>query len=135
MSSESLSITDQIVALIDQWYLLNQERLELQRQADALEEKEKKLKAEASTLMKQHSVLKIKGSLCDVEIEEGATVPTPRNWELIYKYIQENGAFDLLQRRLSETAVRARWDEGEDHLPGIDKYPVTKFKVTNKRPV
>ena len=107
--------------------------MELQRQCDALEEQEKHLKKSLTELMKSQKVLKVQGTFCDVEIDEAGVVPTPRNWELIYKYIQENNAFDLLQRRLSNAGIQARWDEGIEHIPGVDKFPVTKFKVTNRK--
>lgn len=122
----------EVVKLADEWYALNQERLELQRQADALEQKVKLLKKEITDLMKESRILKVAATFCDIEVDEGGVVPTPRNWELIYEFILKEKAFGLLQRRLSSTGIQELWDEGI-HVPGVDKYPVTKFKVTNRR--
>jgi hypothetical protein len=33
-------------------------------------------------------------------------------------YIREHGALDLLQRRLTESAVKLRWDDGIQ-IPGV----------------
>jgi hypothetical protein len=51
------------------------------------------------------------------------------DWEEVYKYIKANDAFDLLQRRLTETAVKLRWDDGI-RLPGIETLRVYDVSIS-----
>jgi hypothetical protein len=53
-------------------------------------------------------------------------VPTVKDWTLFYEYIRANDAFDMLERRPSKAAVKARWDDGKS-VPGVDKFPVDKL--------
>jgi hypothetical protein len=108
--------------------------MELNRQSGLLEEREKELKKEFMDGMKAENILKLQGALCDVEIKDDQPAPTVRSWELFYKHILETGAFELLQKRLSATAIREHWETGE-HIPGVDKYPVLRLAVTNKQPL
>jgi hypothetical protein len=50
---------------------------------------------------------------------------------LIYDYVRRNNAFELMQRRLSDTAVRDRWEAGQE-IPGVahfNKIEVSCVKV------
>ena len=60
-----------------------------------------------------------------VEKEE----PTAQDWELTWKYIAKKKAWDLLQKRLSAPAVKARWENGEQ-IPGIGRIMVNSISVT-----
>lgn len=113
---------------IDEWFKLQSKRLELQAQAKEIEEAEKDLQGQFSKIMKDNRILKFEATSCIVELNEAYDVPTVRNWELFYKYIIENNAFEMLQKRISAPAVREHWDSGE-HIPGVDKFPVDKIKV------
>ena len=51
------------------------------------------------------------------------------DWDSVYKFIHENYAFDLLQRRLSVAAVADRIEEGESLL-GIGAMSVESLRIT-----
>jgi len=55
--------------------------------------------------------------------------PIAEDWEKIHEYIQATGEFDLLHRRLTDTAVKARWDDGVE-IPGVGSFPVEKLSLT-----
>lgn len=59
-------------------------------------------------------------------------IPTAKDWAAIYEHIQKTGDWDLVQKRLGTTAVRARWEEGEA-IPGIDVFHKVSVKVTKLR--
>jgi len=59
------------------------------------------------------------------------TQPVPESWDDIYDYIETNDAFDLLQRRLSVTAVKERWDAGVT-IPGIGKFDSVDLSLTKR---
>lgn len=45
-------------------------------------------------------------------------IPRAENWDLVHGYIRKHGRFDLVQRRLSDKAVKDMLDAGET-IPGI----------------
>jgi hypothetical protein len=59
--------------------------------------------------------------------------PVPKNWPKIYDYIVKNKAFDLLQKRLSSTAVKARWKD-KKVVPGIEKFDKLGLSLTKVSP-
>lgn len=52
--------------------------------------------------------------------------PTVKDWTKFYEYIVANDALDMLERRPSKVAIKARWDDGKS-VPGVDKFPVDKL--------
>src|SRR5215472_3171370 len=86
---------------VEEWFQIQTRRLELQAQADELGEVEKERKKEIISIMKEHHILKFEADSCIVEFKEGDPAPTVRNWDLFYKYILDNNAFELLQKRVS----------------------------------
>jgi len=122
------NFTQTLLPLVDQWFKKQIQRLDLQNQAAAIEEEERELKKQFSAIMKEQRVLKFEATDCIVELKEGEPAPTVRSWELFYKYIMDNNAFELLQKRVSPVAVREHWEAGE-HIPGVDKFPVDKISV------
>ena len=55
-------------------------------------------------------------------------VPTVTNWDDVYHYIVENNAWELLQKRISVTAVRDRWDD-KQQVPGVEAFPAYKITI------
>lgn len=55
--------------------------------------------------------------------------PKAEDWAATFAYIQQTGRFDLVQKRLSETAVKEMWEAGES-VPGVGKIIVPKLSVT-----
>ena len=56
--------------------------------------------------------------------------PKAVDWGIIYAYMKENDAMDLVQRRLHETAINDRIEEGEE-IPGIQFIQVNKLSIGN----
>lgn len=54
--------------------------------------------------------------------------PSPADWGAIYTFIVENNAFELLQKRLSDSAVKERWDSGEN-VPGVVEVTLRNLSV------
>ena len=48
-------------------------------------------------------------------------MPQAADWEVVHKYVRDNNAFHLLQRRLSPVAYKEMIEAGEV-IPGIDVY-------------
>lgn len=117
--------------LIDAWGTARTARLAEQKKVDVLEDNEKKLKAQVIAKMKAANATSMGGLKYGANRDPNKTKPVAGNWKDIYSWITANDAFDILQKRLTETAVQARLDEGIE-IPGIIQMPiddVTMFTV------
>ena len=103
-------------------------RLALQKQVDELETREKAMRAYLIEQF-QGDQTGAAGKLANVK-KVTKEEPDVQDWELIWKYVAKNKAWDLLQKRISAPAVKARWENGKS-IPGnapimIDSISVTK---------
>ena len=56
-------------------------------------------------------------------------MPVVEDWDAFYRYIKENDAFYLLQRRPSATAFREAFQlEGDTGIPGVTAATVIKLQ-------
>lgn len=102
-----------IETILSQLASKRRERLTLQEKANKLEQEEKNLQAELDALGAAEGqygsyYLRVKAK----------QVPRAVDWNAFYKYVHDNNAFDMLHKRLTETAIMARVREGEI-IPGI----------------
>ncbi len=59
-------------------------------------------------------------------------VPSVKDWDSFYKYIAENEAWYLMQRRPAANACREQWATGEE-IPGVEPFTQFKLSVTKAR--
>lgn len=57
------------------------------------------------------------------------TKPRVSDWPLLTNYIYSSGRFDLLQKRLADTAVKEMWDASMA-VPGVEKFLAKKVSIT-----
>lgn len=52
------------------------------------------------------------------------TKPVPKigDWGVFTSWIRKNDRFDMLQKRLSEKAVKDFWEEEDRDVPGVEKF-------------
>jgi len=55
--------------------------------------------------------------------------PAVSDWQAFHGYVQSTGRFDLLQKRASDTAISAMWNEGEE-VPGVEKFNAVDVSIT-----
>lgn len=127
---KELKIPKDLGAVADLYGEARAARLTMQKEVEALEEKEKTLRAYLIDNLPKSKAEGITGKKWRATISV-RTVPTAENWDSIQKYIKKNDAFDLLQRRLSPEAVTARWEAGKT-IPGVGKIDVKSISL-NKR--
>jgi len=56
-------------------------------------------------------------------------IPIVEDWDKFYAHVAKTKSFDLLQRRLSEKAVKERW-EANKVVPGTGHFNVKKVSLT-----
>lgn len=127
MSNEDKSVG----ALIDELYVLRAERLELSKKVDALKTQEAQLRA------------KIIAQLRDVDLESGSgliatgSITTSKearmlDWNEFWQWAVEHDARDVIQKRVSITAIRERWEAGVE-VPGLEAVEVADLSLTKRR--
>lgn len=103
-------------ACADRLYAIRQKRLAAQKEVDAIESEEKALKDYIiDNLPKSDTGASGKVARVSVGTKE---IPTVEDWDVFYKYVARTKSFDLLQRRLSDSAIKERW-ENKKRVPGI----------------
>ena len=114
----------------DLLYSTRQSRLELQKQVDELSARETALKAHLIATFTSEGADQsgVAGKLANAKLVTKEE-PVAQDWELTWKYIAKKKAWDLLQKRLSAPAVKARWENGEQ-IPGIGHIMVDSISVT-----
>lgn len=116
--------------LVDEYAETREARLALQRDVDKLNEQEKSLKAKIIQMLEQAGATAIGGHKMVVELVPKEK-PVANDWDAVHKFIMENDAWDLMQKRLTDTAVRLRWEEGII-LPGIQKFPYNDLSISKR---
>lgn len=116
--------------LIDLLYATRVKRLEAEKEIKALKTSEVAYRVRIKQMLDAASLEAGSGKLATTSVCY-TTEPTAKDWPSIYSYIVENDAFDMLQRRLSATAVRDRWNEGII-IPGIDKFDSWDLSLTKR---
>jgi hypothetical protein len=96
---------------------VRKQRLSLQREVDLLEQQEKKLTNELITAMVLAKIEITKDGEDEVTLVT-STEPVATEWPKLLDYIRENDALDMLQKRLTASAVKLRWADGQE-IPGI----------------
>lgn len=114
--------TQELKDLIEQWGEARRHRLIEKHKVDALEENEKKLKAKIIAAMAADKITSLGATKSGANYSK-KNKPTAGNWPKIYAYIRDTGEFDLLQKRLMESAIIARWDD-KIEIPGVVPFPV-----------
>jgi hypothetical protein len=122
--------TKELSTLVDAYHEARELRLTADKTAERAKDIENSLKESIIAELTSSKAKSAGGSICTVNLQEKMK-PTAKDWKLIYEYIKENDAFDLLQRRLTETAVAVRWDD-KIQIPGIEAFPVYTLTIANR---
>lgn len=114
-------------ACADRLYELRQKRLEEQKKVDLIEAEEKALKEHIIQNLPKSEASGVAGKVARVTVVT-KEVPQVDDWDSFYKYVKRTGAFDLMQRRLTEAAVKERWEAGEE-IPGVKHFQVVTVSI------
>ena len=117
MAKPKAFIPKTLAACADALFKTRAERLAQQKIVDALKEQESALQNHLIDSLSKGDASGIAGKLCSVQVVV-KTIPQVENWPAFYAFIAKTKAFDLLQRRVSDSAVRERWEGGKD-VPGV----------------
>lgn len=117
--------------LVDRFIQARRNRLAMQRDVDLLQKEENLLKEQIIADLTRTKIPVIGGQRGTVKLNEKIK-PIAGDWPKLYAYVKQEDAFDLLQRRLLESAVKARWDEGIT-IPGVQEFKVFDLSISDQR--
>ena len=104
----------------DLLYQIREKRLEKQKEVDAIETEEKALKEHIIQTLPKSEASGVAGKVARVTVVT-KQIPQVKDWDTFYKHIKKTGDFDLLQRRLTDTAIKDRWENGKK-IPGVESF-------------
>jgi hypothetical protein len=116
-----------LAILVDAYAAKRSERLSAANLATNLEKEEKALQATLIAAYKEGKINDSRGKTYRVLITPEIK-PLAADWIKIWNWVFKTKSNDIVQRRLTETAVKARWDDGVE-IPGVDHNPVDKVTV------
>ena len=114
-------------ACADKYYQLQQKRREMQKAAAEVEAEEKAIKAHIIEHLPKSEASGIAGKLARVTVVT-KEVPQVKDWDAFYKHVKRTGNFELLQKRVGNTAIQERWDNGKE-VPGVEHFTVVTLSM------
>ena len=114
-------------ACADKLYEIRQKRLAMQKEVDEVEAEEKALKEYIINTLPKSEASGVAGKVARVTVVT-KDVPQVKDWDAFYKYVSRTKSFDLLQRRLSDAAVKERWENKKD-IPGVEAFTVVSVSL------
>lgn len=103
-------------------------RLAMQKHTDAMKERESEIREHIISNLSKREETGAAGRRYRAQIVL-KTVPTIKDWNVLTNYVRESGRFDLLQKRVSDTAVKDLWEEGNE-VPGVEKFQNVEVSIT-----
>lgn len=73
--------------------------------------------------MRTQEITAAGGQMITAKLNPVKYAPQVGDWPAFYAHIVATNDFSLLQKRVSDTAVRERWED-EKLVPGVEKFPV-----------
>ena len=117
-----------LAKLADELFEARERRLALQKQAEEIQSRERELRALLIAEIPLTGATGVAGKLAAVKVAE-KQVPQVSDWPALYAHIKKTGSFELLQRRVSEGAVKDRWAEDES-VPGVECVKIVDLSVS-----
>ena len=118
-------------ACADRMYQIRDEKKILKAQIDVLDSEFKEIKEKLIAELPKSKAEGVTGraATATIKLKDIATV---KNWDLFYKHVKRTDNFSLLQRRVSDAAVKERWSDGKK-VPGVEPFRVVDISLTKKK--
>lgn len=115
-------------ACVDLLYQRRAERLAVQARVEELKADEADLERHIFNTFGKQELRGAKGSVASASIKED-NVPTIEDWDVFFEHVKKTKSWDMLQRRLSTTAVRERWKSNKE-VPGVGVFHKMSLSLT-----
>lgn len=122
----ALKLPKSMGACADLLFKTRETRLALQKQVEALAADEATVREHIINTLPKDST-GAAGHLCRVSVVT-KQIPQVKSWEDFYAYIKKTSQFDLMQRRISDAAIKERWDNGKT-VPGVESFGAVSLSI------
>jgi len=124
-------ISSQLPDLVDAYIAYRTQRLIKDKEAAQMKELEEQIKDAIISKFKEQGITGLGASNGFVKMTS-TLEPQGQDWPAIWEYIRDTNQFDLLHKRLTNTAVRERWEAGEQ-IPGVGVQEVFRLSVSGTK--
>jgi hypothetical protein len=124
--SDLPTISSHLPDLVTNYILKRAERLAVEKHVEELAAAEKELFNTVIAKMREQGLEKLGTSAGTVKLGK-TEEPVSDFGPAFYQYIKDHDAWELLHKRVTITAVKERWEAGEE-IPGVTK--VDKYKLS-----
>lgn len=123
-----MKIPKTLGACADKLIALREKKAKLAAAVKDIEKEERALKDHLIDNLPKSDAQGVVGKKAKVMIKS-KQVPSVKDWGLLYKYIKRTNSWDLLQKRPSAPAWKARVEEGK-RIPGVEAFTVVDVSIT-----
>lgn len=116
-----------IGTVIDKLESLREDKRQLETRVKAIEEEFKELEEQLMARLDAEGMDKATGKKASVSISKSVS-GNIADWESFTKFVKKTGHFHLLQRRLSDPAIRELL-ESKGSVPGIETYTKRRLNL------
>lgn len=127
IAAKKITIPKNLGDLADKYNKVRDERLAIDKLSDEKKQEESALRAALIEGLKKADLSVAGGKQVRATLTY-KHVPQVSDWSALYEYIRREKAFELLQKRVSITAVCERWDSGKQ-VPGVDAVKVDDLSI------
>ncbi len=120
--------SNEVTDMIDELGAIDRRRKQLESQARKLRKEQDALETKIKQYLLENAEENCSGAAFSVE-NRLITKPKAIDWMQTHSWIKEHDAIDLLEKRLSKSAVLARWEDGVD-IPGVVKFNEYKLLIS-----
>lgn len=114
-------------ACADKLFELRNKRLAMQKEVDAVAAEETALKNHIIENLPKSEASGVAGKLARVTVVT-KQIPQVKDWDTFYKYVKKTGSFDLMQKRLTDAAIKERWEAGKE-IPGVEHFNAVSVSI------
>jgi len=114
-------------ACADKLFELRNKRLAEQKKVDEIAAEETALKNHIIENLPKSEASGVAGKLDRVTVVT-KQVPQVKDWDAFYKYVKKTGSFDLMQKRLTDAAIKERWEAGKE-VPGVEHFNAVSVSI------
>lgn len=114
-------------ACADKLFELRDKRLAEQKKVDEIAAEETALKNHLIENLPKSEASGVAGKLARVTVVT-KQVPQVKDWDAFYRYVKKTGSFDLMQKRLTDAAIKERWEAGKE-VPGVEHFNAVSVSI------
>jgi hypothetical protein len=115
-------------ARADLLYLVDEERLRVQKSAEAIKKFVSKLEKWFIQELPEDDATGVAGKVARVQLKKKSR-PSVVDWGKFYAHIKKKGEFELLNRAPNAKSIKERWEQGKE-VPGIEQFIYSAVSVT-----